>query len=172
MSSLVHLKSNYAPSMETSDYCTPDFWPDKISLGGGRSHVFAASEVLPFVYGQVNGDNKYFTFVDYVDVQTSKTLDISEDCVIAAIPLLNLVPHIPVRMAIKVGCHHKISIGSHVPKNQIVDHFAGHQCIDCLPCVGIYKGREKLIVHTKSSIPQTSSDHLTPVCTGEVEHCN
>ena len=163
LSCLTHLKLNCVPSMENSDCHASDFQPDKTLLGGGRPHVFAASEVLPFICGPVSGNDKYFTFVDYVDVETSKTMNISEGCVVAAIPLLNLVPHVPVRTATKIGHYHKIKFGSHVPKNQIVEHFAGHQCVDCPPCVGIFKGRQKLIVRTKASTTQSHHSCITPV---------
>jgi hypothetical protein len=123
-----------------------------------------SSLTKPYLEGE-GLNNKYFTFIDYVDLETSKTMDISDSCVVAAIPLLNLVPHIPVRTATKVGHYHKIKFGSHVPKDRIVDHFAGHQCVDCPPCVGIFKGREKLNVRANTSTSQSQSHHdcLTPV---------
>jgi hypothetical protein len=109
-------------------------------LGGSRSYVFPSSAVLPFL--QKNYDNldceSVFHFLDHVENTDLEAFPIEQLSVHTNIPLIDLTPHIPVKMVHKIAHIHNISIGSHVPKKKLVTSFKNHDCQNCKSFVTVF----------------------------------
>ena len=101
-------------------------------IGGGRSYVFPSSAILPFVQNNVNSIDPAFNFsyMDHVDADGLTSYS-SGNFVHTNIPLSDIIPHIPVSTAQKIAKIHHISIGSHIPKKDILGHFENHNCGNC-----------------------------------------
>ncbi|KAF8223702.1 hypothetical protein L208DRAFT_1315591, partial [Tricholoma matsutake] len=49
----------------------------------------------------------------------------------ASMPLMDVISHVPVQTLYKLACIHKIVLHSHVPKEQMLQAFENHNCINC-----------------------------------------
>ena len=155
-----------------NDKMTLGVLPTAFPLGGGRSHLFASSEIQPHLLtkGIDYNINDAFTFIDYVERSSVSSFPVVDGFVATVVPLDKLVPYIPVAMAQKIARYHDIPLGSHVPKRFISSYFANHnsECVACLSycsifkSTGFYKSQEKTGLKQSSShsqkVPKLSSD--------------
>ena len=72
-----------------------------------------------------------FVFVDHVDSTDHLLYPVDESFVHVSIPLQKIVPFLPVKMLLKITKLHRIPIGTHVPKSQIIQSFDAHSCASC-----------------------------------------
>ena len=133
-------------------------------IGGGPSYMFPAADIIPYVVSKklVYGHDDVFTFVDYVEESAASCFSAKDGFVAAEIPLTNLVPHLSNVMAIKVARHHKIAIGSHVPKKAVPQYFSDHVCNDCPTYHSILRSKKvttkRNVCKNKINPPQPSQD--------------
>ena len=110
-------------------------------VGGGRSHWFAYSEIAPYACNATDayGANSKFAFIDHVTKSSAASFSPADGYIHAAIPLHELVVHIPVVKCLKITRMHSMKVGSHVPKKSFPALFEAHQCTDCVPHVTIFR---------------------------------
>jgi hypothetical protein len=101
-----------------------------LTYGGGRQHEFSALAVEPYITAGHNYScDSAFKFVDHVDSLGQLAYPIAQNFIHTNIPLCDIVPHLSVRVALKIARLHRLQIGSHVPKLEICRIFEGHNCI-------------------------------------------
>jgi hypothetical protein len=102
-------------------------------IGGGRPYVFCPKNILPFVVS--NNSNldsvSAFTFVDHVDDVGLLSYPPDQNFFHTNVSLLDIIPHISIKQVHKIACVHHLSVGSHVPKGELLSHFKNHDCINC-----------------------------------------
>ena len=101
-----------------------------LRFGGGRQHEFSFLAVEPYITaGYDYSKDSAFKFVDHVDSLGQHAYPIDQNFIHTNIPLSDLIPHIPVRVALNIARLHRLEIGSHVAKSEICHIFEGHNCI-------------------------------------------
>jgi hypothetical protein len=110
-------------------------------VGGGRSHWFAYSEIKPYACNTSDAydANSKFAFIDQVTKSSAASFSLTDGYICAAIPLHELVVHIPVSKCLKITRMHSMKVGSHVPKKSFPALFEAHQCTDCVPHVTVFR---------------------------------
>ena len=143
--------------------CTP---PVNVNVGGGRAHVFLYQDIMPYapLSAGMWDRETVFTYVDHIPRSSKSSVYDDNQYVVASIPLVDLIPHISVAAALKVAQHHKIAIGSHVPKKHLLTYFDSHSCSKCPDLVSIFlpKGRRTATTSpTLTSPTEPTSDGHT-----------
>ena len=121
--------------------------------GGGRAHVFLYNDIMPHAKQALDTykPSSHFPFVDHVHRTSVSSFYVDDGYVIADVPFQDLIPHISIAAAVKIARNHKISVGSHVPKNQLSGYFANHNCPDCKEYVSVFVSKGmKSTKHGKS----------------------
>ena len=121
-----------------------------VPTGGGRSYVFTAEAIQPYVtQSQMIIDSTCaFKFIDHIDSEAQTSFPTDQKFVYANVPLINLVSHIPINMVHKIAHIHSISLGSHVPKKDIPAYFDNHSCQSCSIHVSVFAMEKSR--HTKA----------------------
>ena len=104
------------------------------TYGGGRQYQFSALEIKPYVTAAHNfgSDSSFkFKFVDHVDSLGQAAFPITQNFIHTNIPLCDIIPHLSVKVALKIARLHDLQIGSHVPKSEICRFFEEHDCLYC-----------------------------------------
>ena len=70
-------------------------------------------------------------YIDHIDSLGRLAYLITKKIIHTNIPLCDIVPHLSVRVALKIARLHHLQIGSHVPKSENCRIFEGHNCIYC-----------------------------------------
>ena len=165
-----------------------------IHTGGGRAHLFPYNEVIPHAMHTLDSykPSSVFSYVDHVHHTSAPLFCVDDGYVIATVPFQNFIPHISVSAAMKIARHHKIPIGSHVPKNQLMGYFADHNCPNCTEFVSVFlvKGlkdtthdKSNKVIHSENMPTLPSEDinsadfpppPLTPSLTNKIitDFCN
>jgi len=112
----------------------------KRPVGEGRPYLFPSDAIQPFI---ISGEDVYdsgsvFLFVDHVDDSGKVSYPNQQNFVHTNIPLLDLIPHIPVKMIQKIARIHHITIGSHVSKKNMISYFENHNCVSCSLFLSIF----------------------------------
>jgi hypothetical protein len=102
------------------------------SRGGGFRYEFHFHAIEQYLLPgcDVTKENA-FVFVDYVDNTGRLSYPADKHFVHASIPLENIVSFLPVKMLLKIAKLHHISIGTHLPKCEIIRSFDNHSCASC-----------------------------------------
>ena len=117
------------------------------TYGGGRQHEFSFSAVESYITAGHNYSNdSAFKFVDHIDSLGQHAYPIDQNFIHTDIPLCDIVPHLSVKVALKIARLHCLQIGSHVSKSEIYRIFEGHNCIHCNVHVTVFT-----IVDSKST---------------------
>ena len=110
-----------------------------LTYGGGRRHEFSFPAVESYITaGQNYSNDSAFKFVDHVDSLGQHAYPIDQNFIHTNIPLCNIVPHLSVKVALKIARLHCLQIGSHVSKSEICRIFEGHNCIHCNAHVTVF----------------------------------
>jgi hypothetical protein len=99
--------------------------------GGRRPYQFPALAVEPYITaGYISRRDSTFKFVDHFEVGCSGQVayPIAENFIHTNIPLCDIVPHLSVKVTLKIARLHHLPIGSHTPKSEICLAFKGHDC--------------------------------------------
>jgi hypothetical protein len=100
--------------------------------GGGSRYEFRFDAIERYLLPGCNiTKENAFVFVDHVDSTAHLSYSVDKHFVHASIPLENIVSFLPVRMLLKIAKLHRIPIGTHVPKSQIISSFDNHSCVSC-----------------------------------------
>ena len=59
-------------------------------------------------------------------------------CVLTCMPLHTLLPLLSVQAIMSIAKIHRICVGSHVPRADLLHYFNGHQCMACSACVTVF----------------------------------
>ncbi|KAF8227742.1 hypothetical protein L208DRAFT_1295225, partial [Tricholoma matsutake] len=70
-------------------------------------------------------------YVDHVDDVGQAICPVQDNFVHANMPLMDVISHVPVQTLYKLVHIHKIVLHSHVPKEQMLQAFENHNCINC-----------------------------------------
>jgi hypothetical protein len=130
--------------------------------------MFPAADIVPYIVSKklVYSHDDVFTFVDYVEESAASSFSAKDGFVAADIPLTDLVPHLSNVMAVKVARHHKIAMGSHVPKKAVPQYFSDHVCNDCPLYHSIFRSKKVMtkqkVCKTKISPAQSSQPMFPP----------
>ncbi|KAF8235862.1 hypothetical protein L208DRAFT_1534640, partial [Tricholoma matsutake] len=125
--------------------CTPTFHnncsgfnlpardPSLAPIGGGRPYVFSYQSIASFIK---RGEDRVsaahaFCYVDHVNEVGCLNYPIDHGFVYTDLLLHNIVPHISKKMITKIAQIHKISLSSHLSKDQFIKAFDGHDCVNC-----------------------------------------
>jgi hypothetical protein len=121
------------PSASSSFSCDDQPLSHRVlTYGGGRQHVFSALAVDPYITaGHKSCSNSAFKFVDHIDGVGQLAYPIAQKFIHTNIPLCDIIPHLSIRVALKIARLHHLQIGSHVSKSEICRIFEGHNCISC-----------------------------------------
>lgn len=126
-------KGDSTPSASPSFSCDEALCDRVLTYGGGRQHEFSHLEIKPYI--TMGNSSIYngaaFKFVDHVDSLGQATYPIAQNFIHTNIPLDDIVPCLPVKVALKIARLHHLEIGSHVPKSEICRAFEGHNCRYC-----------------------------------------
>ncbi|KAF8238043.1 hypothetical protein L208DRAFT_1244225, partial [Tricholoma matsutake] len=109
--------------------------PSSAPIGGGRPYLFSYLSITSFIKkgnDKVSTDH-VFHYVDHVDELGCLKYSTEQGLVYVDLPLCDIVPHILKQMIKKIAQIHKISLGSssHLPKDQLIKAFDGHDCVNC-----------------------------------------
>jgi len=74
-----------------------------------------------------------FQYIDHIDEVGCLSYPIEHGFVHADLSLSDTIPHLSKNMIQKIACIHNISLNSwwHLPKEQLIEAFIGHNCINC-----------------------------------------
>jgi|ERR1700722_1445872 len=104
-------------------------------IGSRRPYLFPLDDVLPFVKcGNINNNVdpiSVFVFVDHINNVGLLSYPVDKNSFHANILLFDLISHVPIQSVNKITHIHHISIGSHIPKRDMPDHFKYHNCVNC-----------------------------------------
>ena len=118
-----------SPLLSSSAKVPHSYCERVLRYGGGRQHEFSVSDVEPYITAGCDFDHDCaFKFIDHVDSLGQVTYPITQKFIHANIPLPNILPYLPVPVALKIARLHRVQIGSHVPKSEICRIFEGHNC--------------------------------------------
>ena len=110
-----------------------------LTYGGGRQHEFSVLAVEPYITAGLNYcHDSAFKFVDHVDSSGQVAYPIAQNYIHTNIPLCDIVPHLSVRVALKIARLHHLQIGSHVLKSDICCILEAHNCISCNVYVTVF----------------------------------
>jgi Helitron helicase-like domain at N-terminus/PIF1-like helicase len=114
-------QSNHGPDMRT------------FPQGGGFRYELQFDAIEPYLLTGCDGmsEENVFVFVDHVDSIGQLSYPADKCFVHVSIPLESMVPFLPVKMVLKIAKLHHMSLGSHVPKSEIIRSFDGHSCASC-----------------------------------------
>ena len=155
---------------DCSQYGAPSV---NVNVGGGRAHVFSYQDIMPYAPSSLGmwDQETVFTYIDHITESPESSIYDNNQYVVANVPLLDLVPHISVAAALKIARHHKITIGSHVPKKQLPPYFEGHCCSICPKLVSIFLPNASGVRRhgaTTASVPPSATPVLTSATTSPV----
>jgi hypothetical protein len=106
-----------------------------LPMGGGRSHLFPYLSVAPFIKkddSHISADH-VFKYVDHVDEIGCLNYPVKQGFAYVDLVLGDIVPLISKQVIQKIARIHNITLGScwHLPKDQLVKAFEGHDCVNC-----------------------------------------
>ena len=111
-------------------------------IGGGRPYLFSHQSIVSFIKKQNEVSTAHvFQYVDYVDEVGCLNYPVELGFVHADMLLTDIIPHLSKNMIQKIASSHKISFSSwwHLPKDQLIKAFKGHNCINCTSYTSIFK---------------------------------
>jgi hypothetical protein len=131
--------SSILPNLQQPDFISNKFiQSDHAAMhvyyprGGGFRYEFPFHAIEQYLLPgcDVTKENA-FVFVDYVDSTGRLSYPADKLFVHASIPLENIVSFLPVKMLLKIAKLHHLSIGTHLPKCEIIRSFDNHSCVSC-----------------------------------------
>ncbi|KAF8811795.1 hypothetical protein BYT27DRAFT_7088694 [Phlegmacium glaucopus] len=124
--------------------CLPDCKLSSVVTGGGRPYLFSNSSIMPFI----KKDDKVsaahvFQYIDHVDDVGCLSYPVEHEFVHADLFLGDIIPHLSKQMIQKIAQIHKISTSSswHLPKEQLIEAFHRHNCINCTLYTSVLKAQ-------------------------------
>ena len=99
--------------------------------GGGFRYEFQFDALEPHLTGFDVTKENAFVFVDHVDSTGQLLYPVDKGFVHVNIPLKIVVPFLSVKFLLKIAKLHHISIGSHLPKSEIIRSFDANSCASC-----------------------------------------
>ncbi|KAF8220865.1 hypothetical protein L208DRAFT_1331398 [Tricholoma matsutake] len=104
-------------------------------MGGGRPYLFLHASVTSFIKrgnDQLSGVH-VFRYIDHADEIGCLAHPVEHGYVYADLSLTDIIPHLSKQMAQKIAQIHKIPLSSHwhLTKDQLVQVFEGHDCVNC-----------------------------------------
>jgi hypothetical protein len=103
-------------------------------IGGGCSHVFSVSMIMPYLSAaelELDYSKTAFKFIGHVDSTSLFLYPEQKGFVHLKMPLTVLVPNLTAAMTCQVAKVHKICLGSHVGKAEQASYFECHDCVAC-----------------------------------------
>jgi hypothetical protein len=103
-------------------------------VGGGRSHVFSASVIMPYLSAaelELDYSKTAFKFIGHVDSTNLVLYPEQKGFVHVKMALALLVLNLTAAMTRQVAKVHKIRLGSHVGKAEQASYFECHDCVAC-----------------------------------------
>jgi hypothetical protein len=103
-------------------------------VGGGRSYIFSASVITPYLSAaelQLDYSKTAFKFVNHVDSTGLCLYPEQKGFVHVKMPLTDLVPNLTTAMTRQIAKIHNIHFGSHENKAQQAQYFDCHDCVAC-----------------------------------------
>jgi hypothetical protein len=104
-------------------------WP----LGRGRSYVFAATTIDPYIVSSPTSIDltEGLVYVDYVDNVRALDYDVNAGYVHVVAPLNIVLPHLSRQNIISIARVHDISINRRAGKDHMLLAFENHNCLQC-----------------------------------------
>ena len=135
--------SFHRPCMPCSSDGPPSSFPSwlpacdhaSIPMGGGRPYLFSHALITSFIKkgNEQLSTVHVFRYVDHADEIGCLAYPVEHGFVYADLSLTDIVPHLSKQMVQKIARIHKIPLSSHwrLTKDQLVQVFEGHDCINC-----------------------------------------